>query len=279
MAKGADQAGEIARGAAAIRKAYPGAFPKTALILGSGLGPFAAKLENATEISYGDIPGFPVPGVAGHAGRLRIGTVAGAALACLQGRFHAYEGHAPAALALPIRILKTMGVERLILTNAAGGLRREFPAGTLMIVEDHINFSGQNPLIGPNDASIGPRFFDMSNAYDARLRAALQAAADKSGVAVKSGVYIYCLGPNFETKAETRMLAGLGADAVGMSTVPECLVAVHCGMKVAALSLITNLAAGLARGALSHDETLSEASKAYAQVERLLVTFFADLEG
>src|SRR4051812_28023768 len=252
MAKGADQAGEIARGVAAIARAYPGAFPKTALILGSGLGPFAGKLENATDISYGDIPGFPVPSVLGHAGRLRIGTVAGTPLACLQGRFHAYEGHAAAALALPIRILRALGVERLILTNAAGGLSRDFPAGTLMIVEDHINFSGQNPLIGPNDDRIGPRFFDMTNAYDAGLRAALQAAADKSGVAVKSGVYIYCLGPNFETKAEVRMMATLGADAVGMSTVPECLTAVHCGMKVAALSLITNLGAGLAPGALSH---------------------------
>jgi len=279
MAKGGNGTAEIERGAAAVRQAYKGTFPKTALILGSGLGPFADTLENATDISYGDIPGFPIPGVAGHAGRLRIGTVKGTPLACLQGRFHAYEGHPAAALALPIRILKALGVEQLILTNAAGGLKRDFPAGTLMIVEDHINFSGQNPLIGPNDDSIGPRFFDMTRAYDPELRARMKKAADDAGVAVKSGVYIYCLGPNFETPAEVRMLAGLGADAVGMSTVPECLAAVHCGMKVAALSLITNLAAGLAPGTLTHAETLSEAANAYGQVERLLVTFFGELNG
>ncbi|HVZ28562.1 MAG TPA: purine-nucleoside phosphorylase, partial [Rhizomicrobium sp.] len=257
---------DIERGVAAIRQHHAGAFPKAALILGSGLGAFAEKLENVTDISYAAIPGFPVPTVAGHAGRLRIGTVAGTSLACLQGRFHAYDGHAPQVLALPIRILKRLGVEILILTNAAGGLRPEMTAGTLMIVEDHINFSGHNPLIGPNDERIGPRFFDMSNAYDAGLRTRLQKAATDAGIAVKSGVYVYCLGPNFETPAEVRMLAGLGADAVGMSTVPECLAAVHCGLKVGAISLITNLAAGLSAGPLTHAETLTEATRAYSQV-------------
>ena len=274
MAKGAGGMDEIERGAAAVRKHFAGTFPDTALILGSGLGPFAEKLENATDISYADIPGFPVPTVAGHAGRLRVGTVAGTPVACLQGRFHAYEGHPAATLALPVRILKALGVERLILTNAAGGLRPDMPAGTLMIVEDHINFSGQNPLIGINDDRIGPRFFDMTHAYDSDLRADLKAAAGQCGVPVKSGVYVYCLGPNFETPAEVRMMAGFGAHAVGMSTVPECLAAVHCGLKVAALSLITNLAAGLADGPLTHAETLAEAAKAYAQVELLLLTFF-----
>jgi len=274
MAKGAD---EIERGAGAIRNAYIGTFPKTALILGSGLGAFADKLENATDISHAQIPGFPVPTVAGHAGRLRIGKVAGTALACLKGRFHAYEGHSPAAIALPIRVLKALGVERLILTNAAGGLRRDLTAGSLMIVDDHINFSGQNPLIGTNDEAVGPRFFDMTHAYDPDLRDRLKKAADSSGVAVTQGVYIYCLGPNFETPAEVRMLAGLGADAVGMSTVPECLAAVHCGLKVAALSVITNLAAGLAGGMLTHAETLAQAGNAYQQVERLLMAFFAGL--
>ena len=165
--------------------------------------------------------------MAGHAGRLRIGTVAGTPVACLQGRFHAYEGHPAAMLALPIRILKGLGVERLILTpTRRASQKRDLPAGSLMIVADHINFSGQNPLIGPNDERIGPRFFDMTNAYDAKLRAKLHAAADRAGVAVKSGVYLYSLGPNFETPAEVRMMAGLGADAVGMSTVPECLAAI-----------------------------------------------------
>jgi inosine/guanosine/xanthosine phosphorylase family protein len=276
MAKGAVD--DIERGVAAVRQAYAGPFPKTALILGSGLGAFAAKLEKVTDISYGAIPGFPVPTVAGHAGRLRIGMVSGTGVACLQGRFHAYEGHSAATLALPVRILKALGAERLILTNAAGGLKADLSAGTLMLVEDHINFSGQNPLIGPNDERIGPRFLEMSHAYDPDLRARLKAAAEATGVAVKSGVYLYCLGPNFETPAEVRMMAGFGADAVGMSTVPECLAAIHCGLKVAALSVITNLAAGLSARPLTHAETLAEGANAYERVERLLTAFFAGLE-
>jgi inosine/guanosine/xanthosine phosphorylase family protein len=170
-----------------------------------------------------------------------------------------------------------MGVERLVLTNAAGGLSLDKPAGTLMIISDHINMSGQNPLIGPNDPKIGPRFPDMSRAYDPELRARLRAAAGQAGVAVAEGVYVYTLGPNFETPAEIRMFALLGANAVGMSTVPECLAAVHCGMKVVALSLITNLAAGLAPEQLTHHDTLAEASKAYDRVERLLLAFFVRL--
>jgi inosine/guanosine/xanthosine phosphorylase family protein len=269
----------IASGVAAVAHALGGqAFPKTALVLGSGLGPFADKLINALDIPYADIPGFPVPTVHGHAGRLRIGDASGHRVACLQGRFHAYEGHPAQALAVPVRILKRLGVERLILTNAAGSLRADKPAGSLMVIEDHINFSGQNPLVGVNDDSFGPRFFDMSHAYDPQLRARLHAAAKDTGVDVYGGVYVYALGPNFETPAEIRMFAKWGADAVGMSTVPECLTAVHCGMAVAALSVITNLAAGLATAPLTHHETLSEAQKAHASVERLLLRFFAQLE-
>lgn len=269
------QMDDVGRGIAALKAAVRGPFPKTALILGSGLGPFAEKIEGATDVSYADIPGFPVPSVDGHHGRLRIGTIGGHPIACMQGRLHIYEGHPAQALAVPIRILRGSGVEQLVLTNAAGGLTRDKPAGTLMIVTDHINFSGQNPLIGPNDAAIGPRFFDMSRAYDPELRARLRTAAEQSGVAVTSGVYLFTLGPNFETPAEIRMFAAFGADAVGMSTVPECLAAVHCGMKVVALSLITNLAAGLASDPLTHHETLHEAGKAYDRVERLLLRFFA----
>jgi inosine/guanosine/xanthosine phosphorylase family protein len=269
------RADEVERGIAALKAAVRGPFPKTALILGSGLGPFADKIQGPTDVSYADIPGFPVPSVHGHHGRLRIGTIEGLAIACMQGRLHAYEGHPAQALAVPIRILRGLGVETLILTNAAGGLALDKPAGTLMIVDDHINFSGQNPLIGPNDPKMGPRFFDMSWAYDPDLRARMRRAAERAQVAVTSGVYLYTLGPNFETPAEVRMFAQLGADAVGMSTVPECLAAVHCGMKVAALSLITNLAAGLAPAPLSHDETLHEAGKAYDRVERLLTAFFS----
>ena len=168
-------------------------------------------------------------------------------------------------------------MERLILTNASGGLKPDMPAGTLMIVKDHINFSGINPLIGPNDESIGPRFPDMSNAYDPELRALLADAAREAGVAVRFGVYLYTLGPNFETPAEVRMFAALGADAVGMSTVPECLVARHCGMKVAALSVVTNLAAGISKSPLSHRETLAAAEAAYERVEKLLLNFISKL--
>jgi inosine/guanosine/xanthosine phosphorylase family protein len=267
----------VDRGVAAIKSLFDGEFPRTALVLGSGLGRFADQLKNFTDIAYGAIPGFPVPTVAGHQGSLRIGEVGGRKIACLRGRFHAYEGHPARELAVPVRILRRLGVERLILTNAAGGLKADKTAGTLMIVDDHINFSGQNPLIGPNDERIGPRFFDMSQAYDAGLRAALRDAAQKAGIAVSSGVYLYALGPNFETPAEVRMFAAFGADAVGMSTVPECLAAVHCGMKVAAISVITNLAAGLAAAPLSHEETLAEAGKSYDRMEKLLQQFFVTL--
>ncbi|MBL6853335.1 MAG: purine-nucleoside phosphorylase, partial [Alphaproteobacteria bacterium] len=167
---------------------------------------------------------------------------------------------------------------RLILTNAAGSIRADKPAGSLMILTDHINFSGQNPLIGPNDESFGARFFDMSHGYDPHLRARLHTAAKHEGVDVYDGVYVYVLGPNFETPAEIRMFGKLGADAVGMSTVPETLAAVHAGMKVAALSVITNLAAGLAREELTHQDTLAEARNAHARVEKLLLRFFAQLE-
>jgi inosine/guanosine/xanthosine phosphorylase family protein len=263
---------------AAIRKKFSGSFPKTALILGSGLGPFGDKITREAVIPYQDIPGFPVSTVFGHQGRLLIGRVADKGLICLQGRMHIYEGNPAQAIAFPIRVLRRMGVERLILTNAAGGVRRDLVAGTLVLVTDHINLSGQNPLIGPNDESFGPRFFDMSNAYDVSLRAQFTSSAQRAGVDLTTGVYVYTLGPNFETPAEIRMFATVGADAVGMSTVPECLVANHCGMRVAAISLITNLAAGLSETPLSHEETLAEAAKAYGRVERLLLQFFADLE-
>lgn len=277
MADASRYAEETARGIAALKAKFPSEFPKTALVLGSGLGPLADRIERPSDVSYRDIPGFPEPSVDGHHGRLRIGSLSGHPVVCMQGRLHAYEGHAAQALAVPIRILRGMGVERLVLTNAAGGLSLDKPAGTLMIVSDHINLSGQNPLIGPNDPKIGPRFPDMSRAYDPELRAKLHGAAGSAGIAVSEGVYVYTLGPNFETPAEIRMFAALGANAVGMSTVPECLAAVHCGMRVAALSLITNLAAGLAPEKLTHHETLSEASKAYGRVERLLLAFFTDL--
>lgn len=263
---------------AAIRAAHQGTMPKIALILGSGLGRFGERMEIETILPYGDIPGFPVSTVAGHSGRLLIGRFAGAPLTCMQGRMHLYEGYEAARLAIPVRTLKLLGVETLLVTNAAGSTREEMGPGSLMAISDHINLSGQNPLIGRNDERFGPRFFDMSAAWDPDLRARLAMAADESGVRLHQGVYAQVAGPNFETPAEVRMLKAMGADAIGMSTVPECLVARHAGIRVLGMSVITNLAAGIARHALSHEETISEADKAYEHMMTLLTAFFSRLQ-
>jgi inosine/guanosine/xanthosine phosphorylase family protein len=270
-----DAGNVIETGACAITAHFGGKLPDTVLVLGSGIGRFAERLEGAKSLSYDAIPGFAPSTVAGHAGKLMVGSINGQALAIMAGRIHVYEGHPPQAIATLVRILKAAGVQRLILTNASGGLRPDMVAGTIMIVEDHINFAGVNPLIGPNDERIGPRFPDMTDAYDPALRAQLGQAAEAAGVPVKRGVYIYVTGPNFETPAEIRMFGQLGADVVGMSTVPECLAARHCGMKVAAVSLVTNLAAGLSDSPLTHEETLGEAAKAYGAMEKLLLQFFS----
>ena len=265
----------IENGAAAIRAHFGQDFPRTVLMLGSGFGGFAEKLEGAATLSYAAIPGFPSSTVMGHAGKLMLGTLTGKMLAVMAGRIHLFEGHAAQDIATMVRILRAAGAERLILTNASGGLSPDLAAGTLVIVEDHINFSGANPLIGPNDERIGPRFPDLTNAYDPELRALLARAAAEAGVPVRSGVYIFVQGPSFETPAEIRMFNRLGADIVGMSTVPECIAARQCGMKVAALSLVTNLAAGLSDAPLTHEETLAEAQKAYGDMEKLLLRFIA----
>ena len=272
-----DQSSLIASGTAALQSRFGSAFPDTVIVLGSGLGRFATALTDATSMPYGDIPGFSRSTVVGHSGNLIVGKSGEVPVAVMQGRIHAYEGHAPQAIAVPIRVLRKAGAERIILTNAAGGLRPDMKPGTLMIIEDHINFSGFNPLIGPNDESIGPRFPDMTDAYDPHLRELLASAARTTGVAVKSGVYIFAMGPNFETAAEIRMYGKLGADAVGMSTVPECLVARHCGMKVAGVSIVTNYATGIATRPLSHHETLCEAERAAEKLEQLLRAFLLSL--
>ena len=274
----AEAAQLIRQGVAALQAVQAGAFPKTALVLGSGLGPLADRVEYAREIPYVDIPGFPLPTVQGHAGCLRLGRLSGTPVACLAGRFHVYEGHAPQAIAIPIRILRAAGVERIILTNASGGLNPDMGIGTLMVVRDHINFTGRNPLLGPNDDAVGPRFFDMTYAYDRALRATFGQASQDCGVAVREGVYVGVLGPSFETPAEIRMFAKWGGDAVGMSTVPECLAAIHCGMKVAALSLITNAGAGLTPEPVSHEDVMVQGAKAYDRAEKLLLAFFARLK-
>lgn len=264
-----------APGVAAIAARVPD-FPKTVIVLGSGLGRFAATLQEAISIPYGEIPGFSRSTVVGHSGNLVVGTFSGQRVAVMQGRIHAYEGHPGSAIATPIRILRKLGAERLVLTNACGGLREEMAPGSLVIVEDHINFTSFNPLIGPNDEHIGPRFPEMSEPYDKALRAKLEEAAAETGIAVKKGVYIFVLGPNFETAAEIRLFAKF-ADVVGMSTVPETLVARHCGMKVACISIVTNHATGIATVPLTHGETLETAEQAGQNLEQLLRTFLPKL--
>lgn len=259
--------------AARIRRMGDGLAPKIALVLGSGLNDLAGELEDARALAYGELPAFAATTVEGHVGRLLVGRLAGVPVICLQGRMHFYEGHDMAALAAPIRALKLAGIDKLILTNAAGGLREEMAPGSLMAISDHINYVGLNPLIGPNDDRFGPRFFDLTNAYDRDMRQLLHDRAEACGIELNEGVYLWCAGPNFETPAEIRAFRVMGADAVGMSTVPECLIANHCGIKVVAISTITNLAAGITGEALSHDETLAFAALGAQNLKLLLADY------
>ena len=247
--------------------------PKVAVILGSGLGDIAGAVKTPLVIPYADLPGFPVSGVSGHAGRMVLGRLGGVPVVVMQGRVHLYEGMRHDDIKIFVRTLKRLGCESLFVTNAAGGLRRDLGPGSLMMVNDHINLIPGNPLIGPNDDAYGDRFPTLEDAYDPELRDRMRRAADRLGIKLQEGVYVGCLGPSFETPAEIRAYARLGGDAVGMSTVPEVIVARHCGLRVAALSVITNFAAGLGEGAHGHAETLREAAKAAANVGRLLTGF------
>ncbi len=267
----------VAAAVEAIRARAAGAAPRVGLILGTGLDPLAAEIGAAVEIDYADIPGFPRPSVDGHAGRLVVGQLGGQAVACMRGRAHLYEGGPDDAMAVPVRALAALGCEMLILTNAAGGIALGMSQGDLMVIGDHINFAGRNPLVGSNDDAVGPRFPDLTEAYDAEIRQGLHRAAKSEGIRLHEGVYLWCLGPNFETPAEIRAFARLGADAVGMSTVPECLLARHAGLKVAAISTITNLAAGLSGEAIDHAGTLVVGGRAAGDLSRLLKRFLADL--
>jgi purine-nucleoside phosphorylase len=218
--------------------------PTIGLVLGSGLGPLAEQIEAADKIPYGDIPHFPVSTVHGHAGRLVIGQLAGATVCAMQGRFHFYEGYSLSQVTLPVRVMKRLGINTLILTNAAGGVNPNFAVGDIMIMDDHINLvgmTGHNPLMGPNLEEFGTRFPPLNRAYTRRLRQLTDAVAAEQGMTLQHGVYTWLSGPNFETPAEIRMLRTLGTDAVGMSTVPEAIVAHHAGMEVLALSTITNI--------------------------------------
>ncbi|TQQ85855.1 purine-nucleoside phosphorylase [Peptacetobacter hominis] len=230
--------------------------PEIGLILGSGLGVIADKVENPISIKYSDIPGFPESTVKGHAGELVAGKYMGKNVIVMKGRFHFYEGHSQRLIAMPVRVMKELGVETLIVTNAAGGVNRDFKAGNLMLIKDHINFSGSNPLIGENDDKIGPRFPDMSDAYNSEYRKTVKNIAERIGMDLKEGVYMFFSGPNYETPAEVKMAGIMGADAVGMSTVPEVITAVHCGIKVIGISCISNMAAGILDEKLNHEDVI-----------------------
>jgi xanthosine phosphorylase len=247
--------------------------PRVGVVLGSGLGAVADAVADPTVIDYGDLPGFPRPTVAGHGGSAVLGQIGEVPVAVLQGRAHVYEGGDLDAIRVPVRALRAAGAEILVITNAAGSLRREVGPGQLMLITDHINLSGVNVLTGPNDESIGPRFPSMRDAYDPELRERLRAAADELGTELAEGVYLAASGPTFETPAEIAAFATLGADAVGMSTVHETAVARHCGLRVAAVSAITNLAEGMSDEPLSHEQTLRDAKRAADRLAPLLVRF------
>jgi len=235
--------------------------PTVGLVLGSGLGGYADTLEDAVRISYSEIPSFPVPTIPGHSGALVIGRKCGQEVVVLQGRIHYYEGLPQQEITLPIRVLAALGVKTVVLTNACGGVNLAFKPGDLMLISDHINFSGANPLIGPNMEEFGPRFPDMSNLYTASLRAQIKETAQKAGIPLQEGVYAMYSGPNYETPAEIRMFRIMGADTVGMSTVTEAIVAGHCGMQVVGVSCITNMAAGVLPVKLSHEEVTETANR------------------
>ena len=270
----ADAANPIAQALCIIRERKVNAAPRLGLILGSGLGGFADSIEDATAIAYNDLPGFPRPSVEGHSGQLMLGTVGGLPIACLQGRVHLYEGKPASATNIMIRTLRALGCETLIVTNAAGSLRPNVGPGSLVMIEDHINMLGQNPLTGAN---VAERFIDMSAAYSAGHREKVQAVAAREKIPLETGVYLATPGPSFETPAEIRAFQALGADLVGMSTVPEVIAARHAGLAVIGFSIVTNLAAGMSGATLSHDETLSEAGAAGTKLARLLAAFFEEL--
>jgi len=265
--------------AAAVMNERSGLRPRVGVVLGSGLGAVAEDVADPTTIDYGDLPGFPLPGVAGHGGQAVLGTIGEVPVALLQGRAHLYEGGDLDKIRTPVRALRAAGAEILVLTNAAGSLRPEVGPGSLMLISDHINLSGVNVLAGPNDDAIGLRFPSMRDAYDPELRARLRAAAEELRTPLAEGVYLAVSGPTFETPAEIRAFTTLGADAVGMSTVHETAVARHCGLRVAAISAITNLAEGMSETQLSHEQTLRDAQRAAADLAPLLVRFVERLGG
>lgn len=264
---------DIARNVALLDERGGGPRPRVGIVLGSGLGSVGDDVADSTAVPYGDLRGFPAPGVGGHAGRLLLGAISGTPVAVLHGRAHYYESGRADAMKAPVRTLAALGCETLILTNAGGSLREDMGPGSVMAVSDHIGLTGVSPLFGePGDG----RFVDMVDAYDPALRARLHEAASAAGLTLHEGVYAWFCGPHFETPAEIRAARVLGADAVGMSTAPECILARHAGMRVAALSIVTNLAAGMAETGPGHAQTLAVAARAAGDVRKLLRAFLAD---
>ena len=258
--------------AAGLIRSKSKSVPTTAVVLGSGLGSFASTLGAGTSITYSEIPYWPAANVVGHEGRLVIGDVAGTPAIALSGRAHFYEGHDLRTVTFSVRVLGALGVKTVILTNAAGGINAGFVPGDLMVIDDHINLLGSSPLVGPNDERFGVRFPDLTNVYSPRLRRLADDVAGAQGLTLRHGVYAACHGPSYETPAEVRYLRLIGADAVGMSTVPEAIVARHMGVEVLGISCITNFAAGVLPQPLNHDEVLETA-------KRVRDTFIALLKG
>ncbi|MBH5318023.1 purine-nucleoside phosphorylase [Paenibacillus sp. GSMTC-2017] len=251
--------------------------PEIGLIMGSGLGVLGDLIEEAVTIQYHDIPHFPVSTVEGHAGELLVGKLSGRNVVLMRGRFHMYEGYGPELTAFPVRVMKAIGAQSLLVTNAAGGINLDFASGNLMLISDHINLTGKNPLIGPNDNELGVRFPDMSEAYSKRLRAVATEIATEQGFSLQEGIYVGLLGPTYETPAEIRMLRTLGGDAVGMSTVAEVIAARHAGMEVVGISCITNMAAGILDQPLSHDEVMETAEHVKSQFLGLVSALIAKM--
>lgn len=250
--------------------------PDTGIILGSGLGSIANEIKNPITIPYSEIPHFPQSTVVGHKGMLIIGQLQQHNVICMQGRFHLYEGHPPQIINTIIQAFKSLGIKQLIVTNAAGSLNLDYAPGSIMMINDHINFSGCNPLIGANNEKYGPRFPSMMNAYTPKLRTKMHQIANQLQIPLHEGVYMMVLGPNFETPAEIKAFKILGADAVGMSTVPEVICATRCGIDVLGLSIITNYGSGMTSQQLSHEETLLQGQQASNNLSKLIKTFLED---
>ena len=266
---GGDSLSELDDAVAAIR-ARSSLRPQVGVVLGSGLGGFADAVDDQVELAYGEIPGWPVSTAVGHAGTLVLGTFGGVPVAVMRGRAHLYEGLPAAKVVFGVRVLGRLGIESLVLTNACGALDASLEPGTLVALSDHLNLQGASPLVGPNDESLGPRFPDMTDAYDPAYRALAQAAADRLGIRLGEGVYAAWLGPAFETPAEIRMLRTLGADLVGMSTAPEVLAARHMGIRCLALSCVTNAAAGVLPEPIDHERVLEVGARAAGDLVALL---------